>query len=432
MVELSLLTSSTGFFNQEQSIFRGSKEYQTFPPSPGISKEIVKSGSLQVRPAKFDDQWKSSMGWIVKYNQPDKLVSTIKRPVLIDVKETHPESVLFSFGIAEQCTRQQNILKFLMSGSSEAGREGIDFSLLSNLMGLDTCRNYKNLQKTSLEGCLYEIEREKYQHSLLFPRTKLYSQTPVQEFIGNLTSFKTTAQQDGRVLFSVTEQIKDLHSVVEEFYPSKSSARLSNQSILVPYLKRKEASKAWTNIRYSSSKLETATVTVTPLKSPKEIKLKPSPKKRNHRRAGKERDLYRKSNFHACESLLSFILDKRHGNAAILSLKKSDPELPQVLTHFSAGIAGTGLAVLFSVVCKAAGGRVPFCASKLLNTGFGFGLVWLSWAVNKLRDTIVCVNKKTSKLRFDDKEIIRRVDQSVNEICLRAATVMLFAVLRFA
>ncbi|XP_043720952.1 uncharacterized protein LOC122668454 [Telopea speciosissima] len=116
--------------------------------------------------------------------------------------------------------------------------------------------------------------------------------------------------------------------------------------------------------------------------SPKKNKQKSSPRKRHNKKTGRERDLYRKNYFHACESLLTLILEKRQGKTAILSLKKSGPELPELLNQFSAGIAGTGLAVIFSVVCKVVGGRTPFCASKLLNTGFGFGLVWLSWYEN--------------------------------------------------
>ncbi|XLS82991.1 hypothetical protein HN51_048822 [Arachis hypogaea] len=60
------------------------------------------------------------------------------------------------------------------------------------------------------------------------------------------------------------------------------------------------------------------------------------------------------------------MVDKRlHRKTAILSLKKSYPELPYLLTQFSVGIAGTDLAVLLSVVRKLACGRVPFCTSKL-------------------------------------------------------------------
>lgn len=121
---------------------------------------------------------------------------------------------------------------------------------------------------------------------------------------------------------------------------------------------------------------------------------------------------------------------QRHGRRAIRSLKNSGRELPELLTQFSAGIAGTGLAVLFSVMFKVTCGRVPFCSSKLLNTGFGLGLVWLSCAVNKLRDTIIYIRKKSGKVALKEDEMMRRVDKSINDIFFRAATLMTVAILR--
>lgn len=165
--------------------------------------------------------------------------------------------------------------------------------------------------------------------------------------------------------------------------------------------------------------------------SPEKVKAKPSQKK--NKKVARERDLFKKNYLHACESLLSLMVDKRqHRKTAILSLKKSGPELPELLMQFSAGIAGTGLAVLLSVICKLSCGRVPFCASKLFNTGFGFGLVWLSWAVNKLRDTIVNTSKNAGKIGLKDEEMIQKVDKSLGEVYFRAAALLAVAVLRLA
>ena len=123
---------------------------------------------------------------------------------------------------------------------------------------------------------------------------------------------------------------------------------------------------------------------------------------------------------------------KQRGKTAILSLKKSGPELPELLTQVSVGIAGTGLAVLLSVICNVACGRVSFCASKLFNTGFGFGLVWLSGAVNKLRETVVSISKNGGKPDLKDEEMIQKLENSIREIYFRAAAVLAVAVLRFA
>ncbi|PIA44773.1 hypothetical protein AQUCO_01700397v1 [Aquilegia coerulea] len=317
-----------------------------------------------------------------------------------------------------------------MSGSSEARRGGMDFSLLSDITGLGTCNFFMHQLNTPMEHRFCLVRHDEYQHSLVYPRSELCFKTPPVDSIENLSSSSNTTAQD-QVSFSRTiPEMEDLRSIIEEFYPSNNSAKLRNQPLLVPDFTRTETSEARANTQGPSAKLQT--VTVNPLKSPKKIKLNASPKKKNCRKSGKERDVYKRSYFHACESLLSLILDKRHGSTVMFSLTKSDPELLQVLNQFSAGIAGTGLAILLSVVCKVAGGRVPFCASKLLNTGFGFGLVWLSWAVNKLRDSVIFIIKNASKAGVKDKEMIRRVDKSVNEMFFRAATVMVIGMLRFA
>lgn len=122
---------------------------------------------------------------------------------------------------------------------------------------------------------------------------------------------------------------------------------------------------------------------------------------------------------------------KQNGKKAFLSLKKSGPDLPKLLTHLSAGIAGMGLAVVFSVMCELASGRVPYCGYKLFKTGFVCGFVWLSWAVNKLRDTIVYINKNAHKMELE-QEMTRRLDKNVKDIYFRAATLMAVAILRFA
>lgn len=167
------------------------------------------------------------------------------------------------------------------------------------------------------------------------------------------------------------------------------------------------------------------------LDSPKKVKANPSRKKK--KKVARERDLFKKNYIHACESLLFLMADKRHRReTAVLSLKKSGPELPELLTQFSAGIAGTGLAVVLSVICKLACGRAPFCASKVFNTGLGFGLIWLSWGVNKLRDTIVNISKNAGKMGLKDEEMIQKVDKSLKEVYFRAAALLVVAVLRLA
>ncbi|XP_042517691.1 uncharacterized protein LOC122091691 isoform X2 [Macadamia integrifolia] len=413
VVELCLMASSTsppGLFHQEQGLCR---EFQPFTPIPGTKQQMITSGCFQTRPLQLEDAWKSK--------------------IQVDVQESRPDLVLFSFGIAEQCRRREKILQFLMSGSSRAERDGLDLSLLSDLMGLQMLAiNMHSQPYASLDDgfCLYEVGDYQAQPPIFYPNGGYNVQKPLLDFVGDLVrSSKVTFHPDGRILLTGTGvEMKDLLSVVAEFYLSKSTTTFSRQPLLVPHFPRVDRNEA-PSVHGNSLKLET--LTVAPLKSPEKNKRTSSPRKRNNRKIGRGRDLYRKNYFHACESLLTLVLEKKQGKTAIMSLKKSGPELPQLLNQFSAGIAGTGLAVIFSVAFKVVGGRVPFSASKLLNTGVGFGLVWLSWAVNRLRDTIFYISKNSSKLGSKEDEMMRRVNRSMNEIFFRAATIMVVTLVKF-
>ena len=166
--------------------------------------------------------------------------------------------------------------------------------------------------------------------------------------------------------------------------------------------------------------------------SPETVKVKPSTSKREIKRGAKERDMYEKNFFRACESLLFVILEGNKGEMAFLSLKKSAPEVSHMLMQLSSSITGAGLAVLFSVVWRVVNSRVPFGSMKLLNAAIGFGLVWLSAAVNSLRKNIDIFSRNSSRIGWADVEVTRRVERSLNQILFRALTLMAVALLRYA
>ncbi|KAL9318388.1 hypothetical protein ACSQ67_014905 [Phaseolus vulgaris] len=351
----------------------------------------------------------------------DQLVdvnSSTQRPMLIGVQVislisvagTYPSPVHFGFGIVEQCTQQDKIFQCI---SAEAGIGGVHISLLSDLVDLQ------------LSG----IDEPQKPLTPIIPKSKFFIPKLLLDiFQDSAFSSKVTVHPDGQVTFMGTAiEMKDLLSVVSDSYLLRKGEK---QFRLVPHFSRMSIKEV--EVRSLSSSLDIHSTLTVPLRSPEKVKVKPSQKK--NKKVAKERDLFKKNYLHACESLLSLMVDKRqHRKTAILSLKKSGPELPELLSQFSVGIAGTGLAVLLSVICMLACGRgIPFCASKLLNTGFGFGLVWLSWAVNKLRDTIVGINKNGGKPRPKDEEIIRKVDKSLREIYFRSAALLAVAVLRLA
>ncbi|KAL0855554.1 hypothetical protein Bca101_060707 [Brassica carinata] len=62
--------------------------------------------------------------------------------------------------------------------------------------------------------------------------------------------------------------------------------------------------------------------------------------------------------------------------------------IDEFVSQISITTAGTGMTVLFTVICRLASSRVPFCTNKFFNTGLGFSLVVLSWAVDRPREMI--------------------------------------------
>jgi hypothetical protein len=194
-------------------------------------------------------------------------------------------------------------------------------------------------------------------------------------------------------------------------------------------INRKRRSRASSHA--SNSKL--ASTAVDASKSTANGKSKSSSRKKQKSKNIKERDLYPKNYFHASEAFLSMLLDKDNSSSTIHSLKKAGPEISELLTKCSIGIAGTGLAVLLSVVCKMATGmKSPIAATRLVNTGVGLGLFWLSWAVNGLRDTITSIFRSPGDMNLKDEEVAVRIQKSMNDILFRAITILAITAFKFA
>lgn len=422
------MASSTyvpALLQQEHALCRTPKECLSIVPTGARKQEMLRSGLHHSRSPLVGDPLKP-MGWLFSDQGS-------KQSVLIDVQVQDPRlnSALLSFGISENCTRRDQLLQYLLSATSDVEKYGLDYSVVSSLIGVQADATEMRLQSLvhRVDGiCPYELMGTDNLSDIIYP-SDFTAQRPIIDCVRNLPqSPRFTVHPDGGALFTGTEtEMKDILSVFTEFH---ISSKWKKQPMLVPHFTRLDTREPPMNIHGPCLKMET--VTFIPMKSPETIKLKPIPKKRSSRKAGREKDLCRRSNLHAFESLLSLLLDKNRGKEAIQSVKRAGPELSQLLTQCSAGIAGTGLAVLFSIACKVSSGRTPFYASTMLSTGFGSALVWLSWAVNKLRDTVVHINRSSSKVNFNEKEMMRKVDGNVNEIFFRSATIMAIAVLRFA
>ncbi|XP_047316608.1 uncharacterized protein LOC124920214 [Impatiens glandulifera] len=401
MLEICLMASHgfppTGIvFDPEQGISRFSKDYSSLSHEVISRQEMMRLGSFGLRSDQVDEQWKFPSRFA---NGTDQIM---RKHVIIDSDDVDPNSMIFNYGMDEKSNKHEKI-QFLMSGTSQVEMGVPQFG--SNLLDI------------GFQNPLYH--RFSDVHPEMAPFVRFTHRSEVM-FEGSQL-----------ILNGASTEMKDLLPIIDEYYLAKDSNRWNKQSLLVPYFDRSDFFK--TRAKVHGSNLALDGVNFAPLKSRDKIKQKSSQKKKNNRKVVGERDLYKKNYFRACESLLSILMDKnRDVKKASLSLKKSGPELSQLLTQFSASIAGTGIAVLLSVVCKVAYGSLPLCSSKLVTTGIGLGLVWLSWAVNKLRDTVIAVSKITSAKPGSDNKIVGKLDCCVNEIFFRAGTLIAMAFLRFA
>ncbi|KAK9086657.1 hypothetical protein Syun_029051 [Stephania yunnanensis] len=427
MVQFCLMASSTYYCpwsSVDQGLFKSSKDSQAFLSSQPARKEIINSDACHLKLSYPRDSWESRSSMLLS-NQFAMLNSALRDPVLGSMKDAHPDLMLLSFGIAEHCVKREKVLNFLMYGASESSEE-LDVTMLGKMMGLYSLNC--NVPQQSLdpfddESCLYEVDGVRFQPSILYPKAELNLHG--SQFDYACDSIRSMPLCDGQVFFSGNRvEMKDLLSVAAEF---QLSSRSRCKSMVVPYFTRSKTRRVPRDVKDAS--LDVENVMVAPLKSPS--KMKSSPKRKTGGSVVTERDMYRRNYLHACEVMLSLIADKR-GKAKMDSLKKSGPELSVFLAQCSAGIAGAGLAILLSVVCKVAGARVPFSALKILNTGLGFGLFWLSSAVNKLRNDVMYLSRKSNKLQLKEEEIMQNVDRSMNEIFFRSAALLAVFILRVA
>ncbi|CAB77777.1 hypothetical protein [Arabidopsis thaliana] len=349
--------------------------------NPGARQEIIPASSFNLN-TELLEPWKP----VSSFSQFVEIDSAMMKPLLMDVHETAPESLILSFGIADKFARQEKVMEFLLSQSEEFKEKGFDMSLLNELMEFESMKSSSQLRPYDTSSVLY-LNQELGK--------------PVLDLVRDMMENPE---------FSVRSNVQ----FVKEFNNKMETA-------LTAYPTLSECS----HIR----------ILFFIRTSPEKSRLK-SPRKHNTKRKAKERDLYKRNHLHAYESLLSLMIgnDHRHKHTTVLSLQKSCGELSELLTQFSITAAGTGIAVLFSVVCSLASRRVPFCANKFFDTGLGLSLVILSWAVNRLREVIVHVNRKANKpcSSLKDDEIINSVERSMKEVYYRAATVIAVFALRFA
>ncbi|KAI4319451.1 hypothetical protein MLD38_033048 [Melastoma candidum] len=429
MAELYLMASHTfptgqGIgFNQEQHtgmmnrVIRvpsvaNMQDLQPVPITAGSPQEILRSGSSGV----INNQLESFSN-LIEARSCLKRESMTNDAMILDVPDARFPAFPLGSNIHEHSLSNRKAFQFVNSGTSDTRKGGLGVPMMANLVDLQMKENEANRAMPPFPSLVYPGSDNK----------------PISDIIGDLVfNSKIIIDPEGRVVVTDTGvEMKDLLSIVAEFYLSRNVVKNRKISMPIPYFDRKSFSKGRNNRGGSTGKLEAPIAA--PAKSPDMSKPKQSQKRKNGRKNSEERDIFKRNSFHACESLLSILIDnKGEGQTALLSLQKSGHALPDLLNRFSAGIAGTGLALALSVICRVAFGRVPLCSSKLISTGIGIGLVWLSWAVNKLRYTVIHISKNSSKWTAKEDVVMDEVNRSVKEIFFRAATLMTLIMLKFA
>ncbi|XP_039171281.1 uncharacterized protein LOC120285977 isoform X1 [Eucalyptus grandis] len=152
--------------------------------------------------------------------------SVEKDPVILDLQDVHSTTGPLGTGIAEQSTMQREVIEFSMSGLSCVEKAGLDMSLVSDLTGLHSVET--------------DMHRLPIIPSLVYPNFQFSTQSPLSDFMGDLVrNSKITINSDGRVLITASgAEMKDLLSIVAEFYLLRNLTQGRKLSMPVPYFRR--------------------------------------------------------------------------------------------------------------------------------------------------------------------------------------------------
>ncbi|ESQ36597.1 hypothetical protein EUTSA_v10007898mg [Eutrema salsugineum] len=362
------------------------KRNRAYLVNPGGRKPEIRRENNYNLKLEHLEPWKPFCS-LRKSNHFVEFDSTMMKPRVLDVHETG----------------QEEVIELLLSRADELRDRGFDMSLLSDLMDFHASRSSSSLVYLNQEP--------------VKPLLDLMMHNP-----------ESSINSDAQILFSSSraELNDNVVSIAAEFHMLKKSARWRKLSRLVPQFQRFDSEVLIDTVQLNEVNLDA--VTLVPLKSPEKTRFKPPPKKQNPKIRDREKDLYKRNHLHACESLISLMIgSEQHRQSTLLSLKKSCGDLSELLTQFSIVIAGTGIAVFFSVVSSVASRRVPFCANKVFDSALSLSLVLLSWAVSRLREAIVNVKRKAIK----DEETTNTVERRIKDVYFGAATAIAMVALRF-
>lgn len=156
------------------------------------------------------------------------------------VTDTGPNSVLFSTGIAKQCIRRWEVLKVLTSGSNEVQRGGQVLPKLSELIRFQEMRSDIMPQEPYGPEYGLRFHDAESRPTLFYRNSNFYSQKPLMDFMGDLVHrSQVMVHPDGHVLLTGSgTEMKDILSIITEFYLSENSTKWRKKSVVVPYFDR--------------------------------------------------------------------------------------------------------------------------------------------------------------------------------------------------
>lgn len=345
----------------------------------------------------------------------------VNKPVLQDIGA---DSMLFSLDVAEQCARHEKITKFLKNGSNAMEGDGLNKSLISDLMGFKAV----DVPSDNELSTIHETELEDMQ-KVIYPQNKIYLPQPLLDFVENLSNNSLiTVQLDGRVLFTDGRsefEMRNLFSIFQEFGLSSNMSNGSRKAMVVPYFTRKRGGHA---------KVNNQTSTMNPSKSAEKTKTKPQQRNKQVKSTSKERR--EKTHLYWCDCLLNLYVDKTANKAAINDVKETSSEIIQVVSRTSAVTVAIGFVVIFNIALKTVyNGAVLFSPANVFTACFGMGFFWLSSAMNKLTYSVYGLSRMSSsrvkKKPDEERMIVEKIKKSVNDVMFRFAVLAMVGLLKF-
>lgn len=153
--------------------------------------------------------------------------------------DTRPDSVIFSCGIVERCTRHEKIMKLLASGSIEEEDPLLDLSKLYDLMGPQS--PIADLPQQPFVSCSrWCFDDAQTLQNLIYPTRELYFKEPFLDLVGDRSCCPEKAYHpDGQLPYNCTgTEMNDILSVISNFHSSKNTNKSSRRTMLVPYFER--------------------------------------------------------------------------------------------------------------------------------------------------------------------------------------------------